>query len=84
MGRSQPLGNPAEPGRVRHVLFELIASIRLALSSPGQAIAPGFLWLGDDGQSIFSVQVQAFDLTLPDGGYRVGSRTAAIMAVAAV
>jgi hypothetical protein len=27
--------------------------------------------LGDDGQSIFSVQVQAFDLTLPDGGYRV-------------
>jgi len=29
--------------------------------------------LGDDGQSIFSVQVEAFDLTLSDGGNRVGS-----------
>jgi hypothetical protein len=47
------------------------APVRTTLDSPGQAIAPGFLWLGDDGQSIFSVQVQAFDLTLPDGGYRV-------------
>ena len=42
LGRSQPPGNPAEPGRVRHVLFELIFSVRLKTGSPGQAIASGF------------------------------------------
>ena len=41
LGRSQPPGNPAEPGRVRHVLFELIFSLRRIKKGPGQAIAPG-------------------------------------------
>jgi len=64
VGRSQPPGNPAEPGPVRHVLFELIFSVRRIKKARGKQLLRAHLfdrrlWAG----SLFPQQAGAIRTT---------------------